>query len=192
MSRLTVSPKRLDQAAHLAVAAFLQHDVIPMIGALSAAVLECLDLGRAVLELDARQQRLLLFRRERADDPHRILALDLVTRVHHLVRELAGIGEQQQALGVEVEAPDRDPLAVADVGQLLEHGGPPFGIVARDDLARGLVVHENARARLGKANLHELAVDAHFVTGSDLLTHVGGLAVHGDPAGEDKLLHRAA
>ena len=70
--------------------------------------------------------------------------------------------------------------------------GRPFGIVARDDLAGGLVIHEDARARLGEAHLHELAVDAHFVARADLLPDVRRLAVHGDAAGEDHLLHRAA
>ena len=75
---------------------------------------------------------------------------------------------------------NREP---ADVGQKVGPG---------DDLAGRLVVHENPRARLGEAHLDELAVDAHLVARADFLADVGGLAIHGDAAGEDHLLHRAA
>ena len=129
---------------------------------------------------------------EQPHHAHRVFALDLVARMHHLVGELAGIREEQQPLGVEIEATDRDPLAVADVGQLFEHRRPPLGVVARDDLAGGLVIHEDPCARLREANLHELAVDPHFVARGDFLTDVGRLAVHRDSPGEDHLLHRTA
>src|SRR4029453_18152225 len=171
--------KRFEQAPELAIASFLDHDVVPMIGAFAAAILELLDLCRSVIELDARCERSLLLGRERAHHPDRVLALDLVARMHHLVRELARVREQQQPFGIEIESPDRDPLAVADVGKLLEHRRTTFGIVARDDLAGRLVIHENARARFGEADPDELAVDSHFVAGSDFLSDLGRLAVYG-------------
>ncbi len=163
-----------------------------MIGALAAAVLDLFDVSRPVLQGDPGEQRLLLLRREEPDHADRVFALDLVARMHHPVRKFAGVGEEQEPLGVEIEATDRDPLAVADIGQLLEHRRPPFGIVARDDLAGGLVIQEDTRARLGETYLHEFAINPHFVTRRHFLPHVCGLAVHGDAAGEDHFFHRAA
>ena len=115
--------ERLEQAPHLAVAAFLQHDVIPVVALPSPPPSSTFShLRRTVLELDAGRAAPAAARRvERAHHAHRVFALDLVARMHHPVGELARVREQQQALGVEVEAADRDPLAVADVRQLLEH-----------------------------------------------------------------------
>src|SRR5207244_12814391 len=121
-----------------------------------------------------------------------VLALDVVARWHQPIGELTGIGEQQQTFGVVIETPDADPLAVADRRQLLEHRRAAFGIVARDDLAGGLVVDEHARSRFGEADLDELAVDTDFVARADLLSDFGRHPVHRDAAGEDHLLPCAA
>ena len=99
--------------------------------AFAAAVGDFRELRRAVLELDAGQQLLAPALFELAHHAHRVFALDVVARMHQPVRELARIGEQQQALGVEVEAADGDPFAVPHRRQLFEHRRPAFRIVAR-------------------------------------------------------------
>jgi hypothetical protein len=168
---------RLEQAAHLAVAAFLDDDLVPVVRAVlvAAGVLDLLDLRRAVVELDAALQRLDLLVGEPSEHAHRVLALDLVARMHHPVRELAGVREEQQALGVVVEAAHRDPAAVLDRRQHAEHRGALLGIVARHELAGRLVIDEHARLRLGEADLHRLAVDADLVARADLLPDVAGI-----------------
>ena len=89
---------------------------------------------------------LLLLGRQEAHHAHRVLALDLVARMHHLVGELAGVGEQQQALGVEVEPPHRDPLGVAELGQLVEHRRPDEVAVGQFSIIRPRAAREEGRA----------------------------------------------
>src|SRR5574337_467271 len=62
--------------------------------------------------------------------------------------------------------------------QPLEHRRAPLGIIAGDDLARRLVVDEDARARGREAHPHDLAVDSNLVLGADLLTDFGRHPVH--------------
>jgi hypothetical protein len=185
--------ERLEDSSHLAVATLLQHDVIPAIGAVlvAARIAHLLAARKAVLELDAFREGLHLLVGETPHDAHRVFALDLVARVHQPVGELARIGEEQQAFGVVIEAADIDPAAVADRGQLFEHRWSALGIVARDEFARRLVIHQHPGSRLGEADLDELAVDAHLVAGPDLLPDFGRHPVHGDAPGEDHFLHRA-
>ena len=66
---------------------------------------------------------------ERAEHAHRVLALDAETRMHQLVRQVARVREQQQALGVDVEATDRLPLALLQARQAAEHGRTLLRIV---------------------------------------------------------------
>ena len=111
--------------------------------------------------------------------------------MHQSVGKLTRIGEQQQTFGVVVETADVDPFAVADRRQLLEHGRTSFGIVARHNFARRLVIDEHPRARLREADLDELAVDTNFIAGAHLLTDFRGHAIHGNAPRENHLFHRA-
>lgn len=182
-----------EQAPHLAVAAFLENDVVPVVGPLPAAVLDALDQRRPVLELDAALECGRLLRGDAAEDAHGVLALDLVARVHEVVGEFAGSSEQQQAAGVEIQPPDGHPAGVAQEGQALEHVRPALGVVAADDLALGLVVDQHPRrARRVHAQAHALAVHLDAVVGADTRPQGRGLAVDPHPAGEDQRLHVAA
>jgi len=62
--------------------------------------------------------------RELAPHPHRVFALDLVARMHEAVRELAGVGEEQETAGIEVEPADRDPVTAPNSRQMVEHRRP--------------------------------------------------------------------
>ena len=168
---------------HFAVASLAQHDAVPMVGRVfvAAAIFHRLAAGDAVFQRNTRDQLLLLLIRQATHDANGIFAVDFVTRVHQPVGELTGIGEQQQTLGVVIEPPYVDPFAVADRGQLLEHGRTSFGIVPRHNLARRLVIDQDARPRLRKAYLDDLAVDADFIAGTHLLTDFRGHAVHRAP-----------
>ena len=185
--------QRFEYPPHFAVAAFPQHDAIPVIGRIlvAATIFNRLAARDAVVERNAREQLLLLLFGQATHDANRVFAVDLITRVHQPIGKLTGIGEQQQTFSVVIEAPDIDPFAVADRRQLLEHGRTSFGIVARHNFARRLVIDEHPRARLREANLDKLAVDTDFIAGAHLLTDFRGHAVHGNASSENHLLHRA-
>lgn len=80
-----------------------------MVGTIAARVLECSELRRPIVQLNALQQTLLRFERHLAKHTHRVFAHQVITRMHQSVGQFAGRGEQQQAAGIEVEATDRDP-----------------------------------------------------------------------------------
>src|SRR5436190_5541752 len=83
---------RLEHAAHLAVAAFLDGHAIPAVGAFARARigrLDTLERGASVVELDAAAQSLELARAKRALHAYRIFALDAVAGVHQAIGELA-------------------------------------------------------------------------------------------------------
>src|SRR5690606_8407616 len=187
---------RFPQAADLAVAAFLEQHPEPVMRVGAADALDRVELRRAVLQRDAAHQPV--------DDPvgHRVLALgrahaahvlalDLVRGMHHRVGQLAVGGEQQQAGGVDVEAADRDPARALERRQRVEDGRAALGILARGDLALGLVVHQHPR-RLGQRGGDEAAaVDLDAGAAGDAHAHRGDLAVDLDHAVGDALLQRA-
>ena len=147
----------------------------------------------AVFQLDAGQQLLAHALFQLAQRAHGVFAVDVVARVHQAVGQVAGVGEQQQALGVEVEAADGQPLAGLHGRQAVEHGRTAFRIVRADDFAGRLVVHQHARRLVVvHAALQQLAVDAHGVGRQDALADVGRLAVHRHAAGDDQFFHVAA
>ena len=95
------------------------------------------------------------------------------------------IGEQQQALGVEVEPADRDQPRQA-FGQIVEHGRPPFGIGMRRHQPARLVIEEQPRTL---ARRQFLAVDRNDVVRGDIQRRrIDDAAVHGDAALRHHLL----
>jgi hypothetical protein len=103
--------------------------------------------------------------------------------------EAAVVGQQQQAFGVDVEAPDGDDARQV-FRQRVEDGRPTLGVVRRGDEALGFVEEEQPGA-LGGAQ--RLAVHQHVVGFADV---VGGacqrLAVDDDAAFRDPALGVAA
>jgi len=101
-----------------------------------------------------------------------------VARVGELGRQVAVIGEDQQALGVEVEASDRIH-GFAHPGEEIHHRGPALRIHARGDVAGGLVEQDVA---VPLRPFHAAAVHPDVVGGgigldAHLTRHD---AVHGD------------
>jgi len=95
------------------------------------------------------------------DAPHAyvVFALDLVPRVHQPLGELAVVRQEQQPLGVVVQAPDGVDVR-AHFRQELEHRVAVLGVLARRHVAARLVEQDVAAAR-GDADA--LAVDADVV-----------------------------
>jgi hypothetical protein len=169
-----------------------RHDVVPVVGALPAAVVHRLAAGDAVVELDPRDEPRLLLRRDPPEDPHRVFPLDLVARMGHAVGELARGGQYQQAAGVEIEPPHCEPLAAAQPGKLVENAGPPAGVVVAHDLAFRLVVQQHPR-RHGLARACQRApVDLDDIARPYSRPDDGGLSVHGDAPALHQRFHLAA
>ena len=180
---------RIEQFAHLAVASFGDDDTVPMIGAFTAAVFDRAEAGGLPVDVHPFEQLRLRGFVESAEHANRVFAFHAEARVHQLVRQFAGIGEQQQAFGVQVEPAHRLPLALLKPRQATEHGRPVLRVVMGDDFTGGLVVGDDARRRRHDAHAHRLAVDLDLVAERDALAGVRRLAVDRDLAVGNPLLH---
>ena len=184
----------VEQPAHLAVATLVDDDPVPAVRALASTIFDRLERGAlAGIDVDAFEQFFSRVFVERAEHAHRVFALDTEARMHQLVRELAGVGEQQQPFGVDVEPADRQPLALLQPRQLAKHGRAILRIVVRDDLAGRLVIRDDTRRRRRDAYLDGLARDPDLVAPADPLADVRRFAVDGDsPFDESAVPCRAA
>jgi hypothetical protein len=157
-------------------------------GALAATILDAQERRRLAVDLHALEQALAALVGERAQHAHGVLALHAEARVHEPVGQVAGVGEEQQPLGVDVQPADRLPLALGQARQAPEDRGPGLRVVVGHDLPGGLVVGQHARRQGADAHLHGLAVDRHAVAEGNALAGVGRVAVHRHPAVHDHLL----
>ena len=137
----------LEHAPNLAVAPFRNRDPIPAISAFAATGFDGGELRNPVIKVDAFEQTLLFFVAQRAQHAHCIFPLQTEPGMHKPIGQLAGAGEQQQAFGVEVEAADRLPFALKQLGQASENGGAILRVVVCHDFPRWLVVRDNTRRR---------------------------------------------
>ena len=94
-----------------------------------------------------------------AEDARLVDARDAVARMRQPRREVAVVGQQQQAFGVEVEPSDRVDV-LAHAAQQIDHRRPPLRIRSRRDVAARLVQQEIAMAL---DELDAAAVDADVV-----------------------------
>ncbi|MOA28919.1 hypothetical protein D3C78_1498970 [compost metagenome] len=109
--------------------------------------------------------------------------------MHQVVGQFTGVGEQQQAFGVQVEAADGLPFALVQARQAAEHGRAVLRVVMADDFAGRLVIGQHARFRRLDAKADGLAVDLDLVAVLHALAHVGRLVVDRNLAFEDELFH---
>lgn len=110
-------PDGLEHPAHDVLATLVQDDLDHGLARLVVDDPERVDADGTVLETDALTQTLADVTLHGAADRRDVRLEDAVCRVLQSVGEVAVVREQQQALGVGVEAPDVEEalLAVADV-----------------------------------------------------------------------------
>src|SRR4029078_2955354 len=99
----------LEQTAHLSIASFVQADTKPAVTALVGLELDTVESGGSILELDPPAQAVEHRRGLHAAQPHPVLPFYLAVGMHEPVRQLAVVGEQQQARRVDIESPGHDP-----------------------------------------------------------------------------------
>ena len=185
-------PTSVEQLANFAVAAFGDDNAVPVVRTIAAAVDDRFEARLLAFDIDAFKQARLVRLGQCAEQSHGVFALDAEAWVHQLVRELAGVREQQQAFGVDVEPADRLPFALLQTRQAAEHGRAVLRIVVSDDFADRLVVRDDARRRRHDAQLDRLAFDLHTVAERDALANMRRLAVDLHVAIGNQVFHVAA
>ena len=153
-----------------------------MVGTLPAAILDALEACFLAFDDDAFEQASALVVVQGAKYPHSVFALYAEPRVHQLVGEFARIGEQQQAFGIHIQSTDRLPLTLLQARQMTEHGWTALWVVERHDLARRLVISQNARRRRRDPDADLLAIQTHDVSERDALPDMSNFAIHFDLA----------
>ncbi len=164
-------PQVLEHLLDLAVLALAQAHGDPGVRALLAVELR-LD-GRIVdaVEADPAAERIELRLVDGPVDADAIAAEPPGRRQLQDPRQAAVVGQEKQALGVDVETADRDDTR--QVGrQGVENRRPPLGIARRGDESAGFVEEKEPRA-LGRAE--PLAVDPDVVDVADV---IGGALEH--------------
>ena len=162
--------------------------------------------ANAVLEFDAVLELRADALRERPADLDQVGLGDLVGRVGQPVGQLAVVGQQQQALGGDVKAPDvEEPFALV-VADVVADARPAFGVLHGGHHALGLVEHhvDQRVIELDAQAVHVddggLGIDAYTELGDDLAVdlnaalgdHLFADAAGGDAGGGHDLLQADA
>ena len=155
----------------------------------NAALFAIASVGALVYARADSVETLALGRAQSPEHAHSVLALKSKTWMHQLVGQLARTGQQQQALGVQIEPSDRLPLALRELGQLAKDRGTVLRVIVGDDLAGRLVVGDHARRRRRDAHAQRLAIDLDRIAKLDALADVRRLVVDRNPAFQNQLLH---
>ena len=190
--------ERLDHPVDLAMLAFVDRDAEPRVLALAG---QDLDLGGhrdgAIVERDAIAQRLDVVALEPAVNLDVIGLRDVIRWREQARRELAVVGQQQHAFGVEIEATDR-LHRYRQVRQIVHHRRPAAVVGHGGDAAFGLIeqhvkmiegddrlaVHQDrvvVGVDLRAEHGHDRAVHLHAAGDDQIL----GLATCGDPSGRE-------
>jgi hypothetical protein len=182
--------ERLDHAMDLAMLALVDRDAEPGVLALAR---QDLDLGRhrhgAIVERDAVPQRLDLFAAELGVHLDVIGLGDVVARGEQPRRQIAIVGQEQDAFGVEVEPTDRFDRH-RQVRQVVHHRRAATVIGHRGDASLGLIEQDIEVVE----RHHRFAVDQHLVAvGVDLgPEHRHDGTVDLDATGDDQFFGLAA
>jgi hypothetical protein len=187
---------RVEHLADLTVAAFVNHDrqhrLLASCGFEDLVQTDTRRGGPPPVNHHAAPEALETVPIRNAANLNVILALDLVARMREMRGEITVTRQQQQSLGVEVEAPDRvDVFANAAFFQEVYYGGAVLRVRTAGDVAARLV-HQDIDSSAGR--LDAPAIDADVVVlRVSLRTQLGDcLAVHRHAALPDQLFGCAA
>jgi hypothetical protein len=102
--------------------------------------------------------------------------------MHEPMGEIAVSREQQQTRCVEVQSADRDPSPSRRRRKPFEYSRAPFGILARRQLAAGLVIRQIAVRAVDDGELYGAAVEQDALFARHRLAKLGAAAVDEDTA----------
>src|SRR3989344_5855035 len=179
---------RFPHAPHLTVAAFLENDVIPAVGALAAGVDDGVEVRRPVVQQHALPQLHQHGFAHLAENAHGVLAFDFARGMHQTIGQFAVGGKEQQPGGAEVETTDGNPAATAQHRKFVEHGRAALGIRARTNFTRGFVIDQHEALLYHVEDANRAPIEKDTVGGSDALTERSELTVYRDAALADPLL----
>ena len=180
---------RFQHATHFTVAAFGDGDPVPAIGPFATAVFDGAERCHAVVQAHTVKQLLFFLITQSTQHPNGVLTLQPEAGVHQLVGQLPRAGKQQETFGIQIQTPNRLPLALHEPGQFAKHGGSVLRIVMGHDFAHRLVVSDHTRWGWVDAIADRLAVDLDLITKLDALTDVSGLVIDRNPPLQNQLFH---
>jgi hypothetical protein len=165
---------RFPEASDLALSAFHDHDVVPVITALAPRVDNLLESRKAILELDTVNQLFELVVTDMAVYANCILSLDEVRGVHETVCELTMRGKNKQPGTVEIKPSDCNPASILERGQAIENRLPASLIMTAHDFAFRLVIHDDMMFLLGAKPFltDRAAIDLDPVILTDMITEL--------------------
>ncbi len=120
-----------------------------------------------------------------AQDTNGVLALPAVARMHEPIGDIARGREDQQAFGVQIQAPHGNPARAARFGKTLKDQGTLFRIIAGHHLARGLVIQQHPGYRTGWFTAQWPSIDPDQVLRTNPLPDMRGLAIDRNPTRQD-------
>ena len=109
--------------------------------------------------------------------------------VHEAVGQFAVGCEDDEATGIDVESPHRNPLAVPYEWQVLEDGRAALRVFSGTDLPFGFVIEQHPPTGGGGTQGDGLAVDADPFLAGYPLSQGGAHAIHRDPPCRDPVLY---
>jgi hypothetical protein len=179
---------RLQQAPHLVVLALVEGQLQPRV-LLGLQDADAVDGEHLALDADAAAQALERLRVRDAVDLGLVDARHLVAGMGDALRELAVVGEEDQAFGGHVQAPHRKQAGHGR--NEVHHRRPLLRVEPRGHVPLGLVEQE---VHGGGGRLHAHAVHADVVAGGVGLAaeRLHRQPVDGDPALDDCRLGGAA
>src|SRR6266851_4592617 len=182
-------PEMRQHIADFAVLAFADRKHQPDIGALVALQRRVDRTVFDAVDFDALFQFIELALRDFALGADAIAPQPAGIGQFERARQAAIIGQQQQALGIEIEPADADQPRQS-LRQIVEHRRPSFRVGMGGHQAARLVKHEQPRAL---ARRQRLAVDGDDIVGGDVKRRrIDHAAVDGDAALHDPFLGVAA
>ena len=181
-----------EHAPDLAIAPLVQSRPIPCVAAFPTRIRELIERRDAVLELDSFEQTFALLGGWTSKQTYCVLALDRITRMHEPMRELTVGHEQQQARGCDIEPAHVDPPPSPRPAHVVENRLASFGIRARSDLARRLIVGEVRLNRTRLEATQRLTVNEDTFGTGQPRAELRTLAIDRDAAFSNPALNLAA
>ena len=97
------------------------------------------------------------------------------------MHQVAGTGEQQQTLGIQVQATNGQPLALKQLGQFTKNRWPVLRVIVANNFTGWLVISENARRRRGNLETNGFAIDFDMISKLNALADMCRLIVDRNP-----------